>query len=129
MSSGTPARLWLKVQSLKRIEVSLGRRHPVGKSLILGTGIGAGAGVLLGLVSPLCEPSGELFDCLLSPTTRSQAVEFYAVTMGLGGLLTGVIVGAIGHEAWAPASMSDWRPTLTTGRATIRLGVAIPFGR
>jgi hypothetical protein len=119
--AGAPMRIAL--QGIRRIDVFAGRRHPVGKSILLGTGIGAAAGALIGAAAPLCEPSGGWFDCLLEPTTRSESVGIYAISLGLGGLLTGAVVGAIGHDAWTPASLSGWHPIVGVRRSGVTIGL------
>jgi hypothetical protein len=128
-SPGTGTASRFALQGVKRMEVSVGRHHPVGKSILLGTGIGAATGVLIGLVVPLCEPSGGWFDCFLEPTTRSEAVETGAVLSGFGGLVIGAIVGAIGHEKWAPGTLPGWRPIIAARRSGFALGITVPLHR
>ncbi|HEX6972111.1 MAG TPA: hypothetical protein VF234_07815, partial [Limnochordia bacterium] len=46
----------------------------------------------------------------------------YAMSLGLGGLLTGAVVGAIGHDAWTPASLSGWHPIVGVRRSGFTIG-------
>jgi hypothetical protein len=116
------------LENVRRIEVSIGRRHPVGKSILLGIGIGGVGGALIGAVAPLCEPK-EFLDCLFEPTTRGESVAMNALLMGTGGLVVGAVVGLVGHEAWAPGSVAGWRPLVAARPGGVAVGVAVRIGR
>lgn len=118
----------LALENVRRIEVSVGRRHPVGKSILLGIGIGGVGGALIGAVAPLCEPKAFL-DCLFEPTTRGESVAMNALIMGTGGLVVGAVVGLVGHEAWAPGRVAGWRPVVAARSGGVAVGVAVRIGR
>lgn len=121
---------YVPLGSLRRIEVWAGRRHPYGTSILWGAGIGTAAGALLGLVRPLCEPAdfGEALACavLLQPGTRGEAVAITTATGAFGGMLIGVIVGAVGHDDWRPATVAGWRPVVAASIGGVRLGLRKP---
>jgi hypothetical protein len=128
-SPGDAAPTRIPLQNVRRLEVSVGQLHPVGRRMLLGAGIGGLTGALLGAVAPVCKPAGGWFDCFLAPTTRSESVAFYTVFIGASGLLTGVVAGAIGHEGWVPASVSGWQPVVAVRSGRVSVGLSLPLRR
>jgi hypothetical protein len=118
----------ISLAEIQWIERYMGKRHPYGKSILLGTAIGGGIGALLGAVQPLCKPTGEgWFECLFQATERGEAVQFGAVGGGATGALIGIIVGAFGHDHWQRASLPALQPTITAGRSGLGIGFRLPM--
>jgi len=124
----------IALADVRRVEVSRGRVHPVGKSTLWGAAIGTGAGALIGLAIGPCPQDadfGEAYACTFYTGQRETLGQTMLLWAGIGllwGSLTGVVVGAIGHEAWAPATIAGWRPEAKASSTEIRVGWQIPIG-
>ena len=90
---------------ITEMDVSVGRRRQVLKGLGMGTLAGAGAGVVLGLVSGDDPPN-----VILSFSAEEKAV-FLGAFLGATGAVVGLIAGALNYqEAWSPASAGSPPP-------------------
>jgi hypothetical protein len=118
---------WFSLADIQRIERHMGKRHPWGTSILLGTAIGGGLGALVGATMSLCEPTGEgSFECLFQPTERGEAVGAGAALGGFTGAFVGIIVGAVGRDRWQPASLPALQPTVTAGSAGLQIRFRVP---
>ena len=93
----------IALDRLDRIEIDQGRSHPIGARALVGAGIGAVAGGVLGLlVKPPCQ--GDVEWCF-APATTGQMVASGVVVGAVVGSMAGVVVGAIGHQRWLPVEL------------------------
>ena len=92
------------VTQVRRLDVSRGRRGQVGRGALLGTGIGAAAGLIVALTA--ISPSGDHF---IDPA----AVRAIVTVLGaVGGAAAGAVVGAsLRDERWAEVRR-PWAPTV-----------------
>lgn len=125
----------IALEQLQRLEVSAGKRHPIGTSLLIGTGIGAGVGAVTGFAIGPCDKStedviGTAIECgmLLQGDTRGETAAVWAVLGAMSGAVTGLVVGAAGHEKWVSGSLPGWRPIVAASARGMRLGFSIALG-
>ena len=113
-------------QRVTRIEVSVGRRHPVGKSAVLGGVIGLLAGGLFGALVP---SNPTLGDGGFYYWTRGGTVALWGSIGAGSGIVAGLAAGLLSPERWAPAGI----PAARSGAAGVTtgslLGWRIPLGR
>jgi hypothetical protein len=83
------------LMQVRRLDVSRGRRSRVGRGALLGTGIGAAAGLIVALIAVPSESSSDHF-------ITTDAVRFVVTLLGaVAGAGTGVVVGALSRaERW-----------------------------
>jgi hypothetical protein len=113
------------LQRVTRIEVSLGRRHPVVKSAVTGGAIGLVAGVIFGALVPEDRTLG---NGGFYYWTRGATVALWGSIGAGSGILAGLAVGLLSPERWAPAGVPSARPG-AAGAATVpRPGWQIPLG-
>jgi hypothetical protein len=113
----------IALDSVRRIEVSRGRRTRMGKGALVGAAIGGASFGLLALTDPGCR-AGQL--CPFEGAEWDIA----GIAAGAGvGALVGVLVGAIGQEAWAPATVQGWSPIVTATRDRVGLGWRVALHR
>ena len=93
------------------LEVSNGRHRSLAKGAGWGAAIGAGAGAILGALtySP-CDG----FDCIVTPSSRSEATAYGAAGGGVLGLVIGGLVGLKPHEEWERVSIA---PRIASSRS------------
>ncbi len=123
LAGGGPA-VSVGLSAQTQVNVFTGRRSSAGRGAAIGGGIGALAGVVIGLAA------GE--DCSSSDWIcfdRSELAAAGAVAFGGAGLVIGLIAGALSHhDTWAPAGLSQTvRPAITTNPYGIGLGFSILF--
>jgi hypothetical protein len=105
---------------LTRLELSLGRRHRVGRAIGRGALVGTGLGLLFGLIA-----SGENSG-YGSPCDGASCIPLGAAGGAMWGVMIGAIVGGLsGSEAWQPLGGAALRPRIDA--ASGRVGLAIRF--
>jgi len=101
------------------LEVSAGKHRRFLRSAALGLGIGAIVGAVVGAATyEECVPT-EFLDCLLADESRGQSAATGGVVLGVVGLLTGAVVGAVRRtDRWVSVDMpvrASIKPTASGG--------------
>jgi hypothetical protein len=98
----------------RRLEVVAGTRGHAGDGFLLGTGIGALSGALIGFATfEPCVSTGFL-SCMMAPQSRTAAAGMGAALGGVGGALLGLVFGAFNRtENWVPVRTAGVHVALT----------------
>ena len=86
--------------SMRKLEAVNGRRRPILKGVLIGTGIGVVVGGVAGAASYKPCDSTESLGCILASQSRGEEAAAGAVVVGVAGLLLGGIVGLIPRDRW-----------------------------
>lgn len=107
----------------RRLLFSNGRRSSVGQGLLIGTGLGVAAGAILGFASGQDCSAGEwlCFD-------RGTMAAMGGLTLGAGGLVVGIIAGALSsHEVWTSEQPARLLPLLGPTKGGMGVGMSLSF--
>jgi hypothetical protein len=105
---------------LSRLDLSIGRRHRVGRAIVRGALVGTGIGLVLGAIA-----SGENSG-YGSPCEGAGCVALGGAGGAMWGVMIGALVGGLsGSEAWQPLGGTPVRPRIDA--ASGRVGLAIRF--
>jgi hypothetical protein len=100
-----------------------GQRSSVGRGALIGTGLGVASGAILGFASGE-DCSGDEWLCFDRGTMAAAG----ALTLGAGGLVVGLIVGAMSpHEVWTSAEPARVRPVVATSSRGVNVGMSLRF--
>ncbi|HEX7336815.1 MAG TPA: hypothetical protein VF252_06360 [Gemmatimonadales bacterium] len=107
--------------SLVRLEQSMGRKSNAGRGAFIGALVGAGTGLLLGLLASAAEDDRDSFY-----DVGPEDVFAATAVLGAAGAGVGALIGAMSHrDRWEPVPLPGG-----TGRArrmSGRVGLAIAF--
>lgn len=85
---------------MKSLYVSRGRKRNVRKGLIIGAGIGALTGGIIGAANYTECNSEELFGCFMQPDSQEDAFVLGSTLGMIGGSITGTLIGLIKTDKW-----------------------------
>jgi len=118
--------LTLPVTAIDRLDLKHDGGHQTGRGALFGLGIGAAAGLMIGMVAYTpCPPNGF---CIMQPTSAVESGMMGALVFGVLGAGVGAIIGSLTPAGtWEqmplPASAS-LRPLPQTG---VALSLSVPF--
>ena len=109
------------LQAKTQVWLSNGRRSSAGRGALIGFGIGAVGGALLGAATA-CQGS----NCWFGPEVEMAAG---ALVFGVGGLISGAVIGAVvKHEVWVPTKQQlAIHPVVQPYERSWRLGAGFSF--
>jgi hypothetical protein len=119
----------IPAESVEQIEVSLGKRRRIGRSVFLSTvGFAAGFGFIGAVSWKPCNEVG-FMACFLTPTSRSESIAWGAGVGAILGLPIGLLIGLRKHETWRAESTQGLKASIQPGPGgRIGLGLTLPAG-
>ena len=115
-------RMAIPLTSVTRLEVHRGTRNQVGKGALIGFGIGAGFGALIGLGTSTQQ-------CSMICFSPSESAAIGAAVIGIPGLLIGIVAGALSKsDRWEEVPLERVRVSFAPlGGGTCSLGLSVGF--
>jgi len=99
IKTGKSSRL-ISYDLMKSMYVSQGRKRNVRKGLIIGAGVGALTGGIIGAATYTECNSEELFGCFMQPASQEDAIVLGSTLGMIGGSITGALIGLIKSDKW-----------------------------
>ncbi len=123
-SEGFPVTRSLARSEIERIDVSQGSHRQTGRGALIGLGVGAVGGAILGAAtySP-CQGW-----CLFGPSSRGESAGWGGAFFGLLGGVTGGIIGAFHQkEEWKPLGVRPTTGATPAGQRTFGVQASRTF--
>jgi len=116
-------------ESVEQIEVSLGTKRRMGRSVVLSAlGFAAGFGIIGAIAWEPCNEVG-FMACFMTPTSRSESFAWGAGIGAILGLPIGLLIGLKKHEIWREESAQGLKASIQTAPGgRIGLGLTLPAG-
>jgi len=117
----------IPIASITGAEMKVGEKRQWLRGALVGLGVGALAGVVLGAtmpVDPACGAPGEPTLCITSSSDRAAAIAYgFAFGGALGGSAGAGIGALVKTETWVPLQGGKPRQALTAMPLGVRIGV------
>ena len=114
----------IPLASVTRFELSRGKSRHAGRGALIGLGIGAGGGAIIGAIA---EVSGERY-CIDTCAAAGVLTAFTAIGLAIPGLVIGTVAGAlIKTDRWEEVPLDRVRVSLAPTRDGVSLGMRIAF--